>query len=86
MNVSGRVRRHLAGRDQVGVLACRAVVVSLRRVAALAEDAMHERPRATALHVAEDGKVMHPGCLPALLDAVVDESHEASCNDDTGKC
>lgn len=78
------VHCHLVGRDRVvGVLACRAVMVSLRRVAALAEDAVHEGPGATALDVAEDGEVVVLGCLPALLDAVIDKSHEPSCNNDT---
>lgn len=67
-------------------MACRAVVVlSFRRVAALAEDALHEGPGAAALDVAEDGEVVDLGSLPALLDAVVDEGHETGCNDDTGR-
>ena len=75
---------HLADGDRVVAMARGAVVVPLRRAAALAEDALHEGPWTTALDIAEDGEVVDLGCLPALLDAVVDESHEASRDDDTG--
>lgn len=80
-----RIKAHeLERRDGVGV--AKRTVLLVRRDPAWAEDALHQGTRATRSHITKRGQAMGFLCLPALLDTVIDKSHETRGNDDTVAC
>lgn len=60
------------------------VTIFCRRALLAAKDSLHKGASAHVLDVAQYGEMVNLLGLPALLDAVVDQSNQSSGDDDAG--